>query len=141
MKKETSKLLSSYCIEVGKKRNNLPYDETLINSLESKLESENLLTEAKEMIKLEDEFDNNFEESEKACNNLFEIIKNITIWNFSENKDKIKELKDIVRSKDKNYTNRISLYEKLIKLPQFKDLEETEKIRIAMKLGALDFLE
>lgn len=141
MKKETSKLLSRYCIEVGKKRNNLPYDELLINSLESKLKSENLLTEAKGMIKLEDEFDNNFKESEKACNSLFEIIKNITIWNFSENKDRVKELKDIVRSKDKNYTNRISLYEKLIKLPQFKDLEETEKIRIAMKLGALDFLE
>ena len=39
--------------------------------------------------------------------------------------------------KDTSYVGRLNLYEELMKLPNYKDLDEREKIRIAMKLGSL----
>ena len=47
-------------------------------------------------------------------------------------------IKEVLKKQDEYYNARISLYERLLELPKYAKLDEEEKIKLAMKIGALD---
>lgn len=139
MKLNKIDLIVKYEGELFKKRSGFPYDEKLIEELEKNLNSIGALEEAKNNIKKDIEDEQVHEEAVKSCEELFKILKEFSIWKFNKSNDELKQIKSSLEQNDKYYMARISLFEKLMRDSKFKGLEEREKIRVAMQLGALDF--
>ena len=87
------------------------------------------------MLKEEDE---EFKKALKASNDLFSILKDFTLLKVGKFDEELKGIKETLKECDKLYVARTSLYKDLIELPKYKNLEEDEKIALAMKIGALD---
>ena len=88
-----------------------------------------------ELLKEEDE---EFKKALKVSNDLFNILKDFTLLKVGKFDEELKSIKEILKECDKLYVARTSLYKDLIELPKYKNLEEDEKIALAMKIGALD---
>ena len=130
-------LISKYAIELFKKRNSVEYNEELIKELENKLKGIDAFEEACKFIEKEIREEEEQKAVDEACKKLFEVLKDFSMWKASKLKKEVEEVKSILM-KDTSYVGRLNLYEELMKLPNYKDLNEREKIRIAMKLGSLN---
>lgn len=76
--------------------------------------------------------------ADKAAEEFLNIIKNFTIWDFGKYNEKLNELTEKIKNNDCFYSTRVDLYERVLELPKYKDLDERDKIKIAMKIGSLD---
>lgn len=76
--------------------------------------------------------------ADKAVEELLSIIKDFTIWDIGKYNNELSELTEKIRDNDYFYSTRLTLYKKIIEFPRYKDLDEDEKIKIAMKIGSLD---
>ena len=131
-----TRLISKYNVELFKKRNSMEYDERLIKELEDNLKEVGALDEARKFIEEEIREEEEQKIVNEACERLFDILKDFNIWKASKLKKELEAVKSTLME-DTSFIGRLNLYEKLIKLPNYKDLPEREKIRIAMKLGSL----
>lgn len=84
------------------------------------------------------EHDKKFKEALKAADDLFNILKDFTMFKVGKFDKELERIKEVLRKQDEYYNARISLYERLLKLPKYVKLDEEEKIKLAMKIGALD---
>ena len=91
-----------------------------------------------EEISRNKEHDQEFKEALNAADDLFNILKDFTIFKIGKFDEELVKIKEVLRKQDKYYNARISLYEKLLELPKYTKLDEEEKIKLAMKIGALD---
>ena len=118
-----------YTHEAARKRLGLSYDNELIVSLVEKLELEGTLEEANNLIKKEIEDEEKSQLANKASANLFEILKDFTIWKVGKFDEDLEKIKKVLKEKDELYSSRISLYEHLMELPKYKRMNERDKIR------------
>ena len=84
------------------------------------------------------EHDEEFKEALKAAEDFFNILKDFTIFKVGKFDEELEKIKEVLRKQDEYYNARISLYERLLELPKYAKLDEEEKIKLAMKIGALD---
>lgn len=131
-------LIAKYDVELLKKRNNMPYDESLINSIEQQLKEIGAFEEAVAFVESNIEKCRNFKEALNAANDFFNILKDFTIFKIGKFDEELVKIKEVLKKQDEYYNARISLYEKLLELPKYAKLDEEEKIKLAMKIGALD---
>lgn len=130
------KLISKYNVELFKKRNSMEYDERLIKEFEDKLREIGAFEEACKFVEEEIRDEEEQKAINEACKKLFDILKDFNIWKTTKLKELLKEVEPILK-KDISFIGRLDLYEDLMKLPKYKDLEERDKIRIAMQIGSL----
>ena len=76
--------------------------------------------------------------ADEAVEELLNIIKDFTIWDIGKYNYELSELTEKIRDNDYFYSTRLTLYKRIIEFPKYKDLDEDEKIKIAMKIGSLD---
>lgn len=131
-----AELISKYATELFKKRNSVEYNEELIKELENKLKDIDAFEEACKFIEKEIREEEEQKAIDEACKKLFVVLKDFNIWKTSKLKKELEAVKSTLM-KDTSFIGRLNLYEELMKLPNYKDLNEREKIRIAMKLGSL----
>ena len=131
-------LIAKYDIELLKKRNSMPYYESLINSIEQQLKEIGAFEEAIEFIESNMEKCRNFKEALNAANDFFNILKEFTIFKIGKFDEELVKIKEVLKKQDEYYNARIGLYEKLLELPKYAKLDDEEKIKLAMKIGALD---
>ena len=91
----------------------------------------------KELLEVR-EHDKEFREALNAADDLFNILKDFTMFKVGKFDKELERIKEVLRKQDEYYNARISLYERLVKLPKYIKLDEEEKIKLAMKIGALD---
>lgn len=91
-----------------------------------------------EEISRNKEHDKKFKEALKAADDLFNILKDFTMFKVGKFDKELERIKEVLRKQDEYYNARISLYERLLELPKYTKLDEAEKIKLAMKIGALD---
>lgn len=84
------------------------------------------------------EHDKKFKEALRAADDLFNILEDFTMFKVGKFDEELVKIKEVLRKQDEYYNARISLYERLIELPKYTKLDEEEKIKLAMKIGALD---
>lgn len=87
------------------------------------------------------EHDQEFKEALNAADDLFNILKDFTMFKVGKFDKELERIKEVLRKQDKYYNARISLYERLLELPKYAKLDEEEKIKLAMKIGALDTID
>ena len=76
--------------------------------------------------------------ADEAVEELLEVIKNFTIWDLGKYNNELEEFSEKIKNNDCFYSSRINLYKRALELPKYKDLDEYNKIRLAMKIGSLD---
>ena len=91
----------------------------------------------KELLEVR-EHDKEFKEALNAADDLFNILKDFTMFKVGKFDKELERIKEVLRKQDEYYNARISLYERLLELPKYIKLDEEEKIKLAMKIGALD---
>lgn len=91
-----------------------------------------------EEISRNKEHDKKFKEALSAADDLFNILKDFTMFRVGKFDKELERIKEVLRKQDEYYNARISLYERLLELPKYAKLDEEEKIKLAMKIGALD---
>lgn len=84
------------------------------------------------------EHDKKFKEALNAADDLFNTLKDFTIFKVGKFDKELERIKKVLREQDVYYNARISLYERLLELPKYTKLDEEERIKLAMKIGALD---
>ena len=84
------------------------------------------------------EHDQEFKEALNAADDLFNILKDFTIFKIGKFDEELVKIKEVLKKQDEYYNARISLYKRLLELPKYAKLDEEEKIKLAMKIGALD---
>ena len=134
-------LISEYVLGQFNKREGYEYSSELLSNIEKELEERGYLEEAKGAVLKDIKEDEERKEVKASCTKLSEILEDFNVWKIGKFNKELKEIKDTLREKDSNYVGRIALFEQLIKIPKFRELEEHKKIRMAMQLGALDFSE
>jgi len=131
-------LIAKYDVELLKKRNNMSYNESLINSIEKQLKEMGALEEAIKFVNSNIEECRDFKEALSATDDLFNILKDFTMFRVGKFDKELERIKEVLKKQDEYYNARISLYERLLELPKYAKLDEEEKIKLAMKIGALD---
>ena len=131
-------LIAKYDVELLKKRNSKPYDETLISSLEQQLKEIGAFEEAVKFVKGNTEGGRDFKEALDATDDFFDILKNFTIFKVGKFDEELIKIKEVLKTQDEYYNARIGLYKRILELPRYARLDEEEKIKLAMKIGALD---
>ena len=131
-------LIAKYDVELLKKRNNMSYNESLINSIEKQLKEIGALEEAIKFVNSNIEECRDFKEALSAADDLFNILKDFTMFRVGKFDKELVKIKEVLKKQDEYYSARISLYERLLELPKYAKLDEEEKIKLAMKIGALD---
>ena len=91
-----------------------------------------------EEISRNKEHDQEFKEALNAADDLFNILKDFTIFKIGKFDEELVKIKEVLKKQDEYYNARISLYERLLELPKYAKLDEEERIKLAMKIGALD---
>ena len=91
-----------------------------------------------EEISRNKEHDKEFKEALNAADDLFNILKDFTIFKIGKFDEELVKIKEVLKKQDEYYNARISLYKRLLELPKYTKLDEEEKIKLAMKIGALD---
>jgi hypothetical protein len=91
-----------------------------------------------EEISRNKEHDQEFKEALNAADDLFNILKDFTIFKIGKFDEELVKIKEVLKKQDEYYNARISLYKRLLELPKYAKLDEEEKIKLAMKIGALD---
>ena len=91
-----------------------------------------------EEISRNKEHDQEFKEALNAADDLFNILKDFTIFKIGKFEEELVKIKEVLKKQDEYYNARISLYKRLLELPKYTKLDEEEKIKLAMKIGALD---
>ena len=91
----------------------------------------------KELLEIR-EHDKEFKEALCAADDFFNILKEFTIFKIGKFDEKLTKIKEVLKKQDEYYNARIGLYEKLLELPKYAKLDGEEKIKLAMKIGALD---
>ena len=84
------------------------------------------------------EKDENSKKASKAAELLLKILQEFNIWRIGKYDKELKDIKDTLREFDKSYIHRLFLFRDLMELPKYAEMDEDEKIMIAMKIGALD---
>lgn len=79
----------------------------------------------------------NIREIGQAGEDLFNILKEFNIWRIGKYDKDLEDIKNKLKG-DKYYIVRTALCEKLLEEPKYKELEESEKIKLILKIGALD---
>ena len=137
MKKiSNAELISKYAVEFFKKRNSIEYNEALMEKLESRLKEVGAFDEACKFIEEEIREEEEQKAIDEACKKLFVVLKDFNIWKTAKLNELLREVEPVLM-KDISFIGRLNLYEELMELPNYRDLDEREKIRIAMKLGSL----
>ena len=90
-----------------------------------------------ELLRLKDE-DENSKKASNAAKSLLEILQEFNIWRIGKYDKELKDIKDTLQEFDKGYIHRLFLFKDLMELPKYAEMDEDEKIVIAMKIGALD---
>ena len=129
---------TKYILEKTRERFGLECNKELIEELEKELKEKGTLETAQEKIKRDIEEEKKLSFLRSYAQKLLSILKDFTIWKIGKFDNELKEIKDVLKE-DKGYTVRMSMFEELMKLPKYEKLDTSEKIIIAMKLGALDF--
>lgn len=116
----------------------MSYNESLINSIEKQLKEMGALEEAIKFVNSNIEECRDFKEALSATDDLFNILKDFTMFRVGKFDKELERIKEVLKKQDEYYNARISLYERLLELPKYAKLDEEEKIKLAMKIGALD---
>ena len=90
-----------------------------------------------ELLHLKEE-DANSKKASNAANSLLKILKEFNIWKIGKYDEELKSIKSTLQELDKGYVHRLLLFKELMRLPKYAEMDEDEKIRLAMKIGALD---
>lgn len=88
-----------------------------------------------ELLRLKDE---NSKKASSAAKLLLKILQEFNIWRIGKYDNELKGIINTLQEFDKSYIHRLFLFKDLIKLPKYAEMDEDEKIIIAMKIGALD---
>ena len=75
---------------------------------------------------------------ERVRTELLPFIKNMKVWDKFKNNSKLQDLVNEVKEKDTFYVIREEIYNSLMEEPRFRDLTDSKKLEIAMKIGACD---
>ena len=134
-------LIYEYVLGQFNKRQGYEYDSELLSNIEKELEERGYLEEAKGIVLKDIKEDKEREEVKNSCTKLEKILEDFNVWKIGKFNKELKEIKETLKEKDSTYIGRIILFEQLMEIPEFKELEEHQKIRVAMQLGALDFSE
>ena len=72
---------------------------------------------------------------------LIPFIKDMRVWDKFRDNSKLQDLVNEIKEKDTFYTIREEIYIFLMEEPRFRDLTDSKKLEIAMKIGACDTTE
>ena len=78
---------------------------------------------------------------ERVRTELIPFIKDMRIWDKFKDNLKLQDLVNEIKEKDTFYVIREEIYTSLMEEPRFRDLTDSKKLEVAMKIGACDTTE